>query len=39
MFFVVLKIIGVKNAISVVGGMGVKKIVDLLRVENMNVKK
>ncbi|WP_082121478.1 bifunctional diaminohydroxyphosphoribosylaminopyrimidine deaminase/5-amino-6-(5-phosphoribosylamino)uracil reductase RibD [Endomicrobium proavitum] len=37
--FVAPKIIGGKNAISVVGGKGVKKIADAVNVEDMRVKK
>jgi diaminohydroxyphosphoribosylaminopyrimidine deaminase/5-amino-6-(5-phosphoribosylamino)uracil reductase len=38
-FFVAPKIIGGKNAVSVVGGIGVNKIAKSLKVENMKVKK
>jgi diaminohydroxyphosphoribosylaminopyrimidine deaminase/5-amino-6-(5-phosphoribosylamino)uracil reductase len=38
-FFVAPKIIGGKDAVSVVGGTGVKKISEALNVENMKVKK
>jgi len=38
-FFVAPKIIGGKNAVSVVGGIGVNKIAESLKVENMKVKK
>ncbi|MDR0398844.1 MAG: bifunctional diaminohydroxyphosphoribosylaminopyrimidine deaminase/5-amino-6-(5-phosphoribosylamino)uracil reductase RibD [Endomicrobium sp.] len=38
-FFVAPKIIGGKNAVSVVGGIGVNRIAESLKVENMKVKK
>jgi diaminohydroxyphosphoribosylaminopyrimidine deaminase/5-amino-6-(5-phosphoribosylamino)uracil reductase len=38
-FFIAPKIIGGKNSIPVVGGIGVKKISESLRIKNMKVKK
>ncbi|MDR1245164.1 MAG: bifunctional diaminohydroxyphosphoribosylaminopyrimidine deaminase/5-amino-6-(5-phosphoribosylamino)uracil reductase RibD [Endomicrobium sp.] len=38
-FFIAPKIIGGKNAVSVVGGIGVNKIAESLKVKNMKVKK